>query len=100
MIPLVIRVKNCGISKKDECIYNRIECNTNYDFNNITQIMISPPIKYPHKEEFFYSNLILLTKNTKVPLIVPYLYQEMPENSLENWLFINEKGERFLHKMQ
>ncbi|KAG1459311.1 hypothetical protein G6F46_007744 [Rhizopus delemar] len=76
VIPL--KTLNCGIipnfdNKKPKAI-NRIELDTNVDLSKIQQIMVSPAIPYPHKEQFNYVNLILVT-GQPVPFLAPYLYQ-------------------------
>lgn len=36
-----------------KCI-NRIELNTSFNFNQVKQILLSDPIKNPHKENYLY----------------------------------------------
>ncbi|KAF9400476.1 hypothetical protein BGX21_004213 [Mortierella sp. AD011] len=53
-------VKNFGIvvdlSRKKATAINRIEINSSFDFKKVQQIMVSPGIVYPHKENFEYVN--------------------------------------------
>ncbi|KAF9970722.1 hypothetical protein BGZ73_006503 [Actinomortierella ambigua] len=72
-------VKNFGIvvdmSRKKPVAINRIEIDSTFDFKQIQQIMVSPSIPYPHKANFEYVNVILLTANPEdTPMLVPYLY--------------------------
>ncbi|KAG0257516.1 hypothetical protein BG011_003927 [Mortierella polycephala] len=73
-----LAVKNFGIvvdvSRKKPSAINRIEVDTNFDFKKVQQIMVSPGIPYPHKENFEYVNVLLFTENTEAPMLVPYLY--------------------------
>ncbi|KAG0223664.1 hypothetical protein BGW42_005730 [Actinomortierella wolfii] len=72
-------VKNFGIvvdmSRKKPVAINRIEIDSSFDFKQIQQIMVSPSIPYPHKANFEYVNVILLTANAEdTPMLIPYLY--------------------------
>ncbi|KAI9138014.1 hypothetical protein BKA69DRAFT_1094463 [Paraphysoderma sedebokerense] len=73
---------------------NRIEVQTAFKFNKVTQIMVSEPIKYPgtpapnpesnnenmnesenkSKENWEYVNVLLFTTTNVFPIILPYLY--------------------------
>ncbi|CAO3650381.1 unnamed protein product [Cunninghamella blakesleeana] len=110
-----MKILNCGVvanfDHKKPFAINRIELDTNYDISKIEQVMVSPATTYPHKDNFYYVNLILVTKNP-IPLIVPYLYYNnlkvtQPEkeengkkipskdvvlkNEMKEFLFINKK---------
>ncbi|KAF9172945.1 hypothetical protein BGX20_004479 [Mortierella sp. AD010] len=71
-------VKNFGIvvdlSRKKATAINRIEINSSFDFKKVQQIMVSPGIVYPHKENFEYVNVLLFGESTGTPMLVPYLY--------------------------
>ncbi|KAK3846624.1 MAG: hypothetical protein J3R72DRAFT_471372 [Linnemannia gamsii] len=73
-----LAVKNFGIvvdmSRKKPLGINRIEIDSKVDFKKVQQIMVSPGIPYPHKENFEYVNVLLFTDSTETPMIVPYLY--------------------------
>ncbi len=99
LIPLVIKVKNFGLTRKDEKIINRIELSTKFNFEDVKEIFISPPINYPFRHNFKFSNLVLMTENTKVPLLIPYLYEDTAENDLKRFLFINENLVHCLHEI-
>ncbi|KAL7750561.1 hypothetical protein RI367_003902 [Sorochytrium milnesiophthora] len=99
---------------------NRVEVQTGYDFNKISQIMVSDPIEYPHRDGYRYVNALLFT-DKPLPMLVPYLYnseltagpdaggdastpaaRKKPirvKNNLQDWLFINSKGERCRHRI-
>jgi len=57
-------VKNFGVvvdmSRKKPMAINRIEIDSTMDFKLIQQIMVSPGIAYPHKENFEYVNVSCL----------------------------------------
>ncbi|KAI7906474.1 uncharacterized protein BX663DRAFT_529208 [Cokeromyces recurvatus] len=115
---LPLKIKNCGIisnfdNKKPKAI-NRVEVDTNCDLSKVQQIMVSPSIPYPHKDNFNYVNLILVT-NQPIPFLVPYLYKtnlkviqpareigdrKFPskevilKNDLKDYLLINKNGIR------
>ncbi|KAI9474300.1 MAG: hypothetical protein EXX96DRAFT_529507 [Benjaminiella poitrasii] len=115
---LPLKIKNCGIisnfdNKKPKAI-NRVEVDTNCDLSKVQQIMVSPPIAYPHKENFNYVNLVLVTSQP-IPLLVPYLYKTnmkvtqparevggrnypskevVLKNDLKDYLLINKNGIR------
>ncbi|KAF9114227.1 hypothetical protein BGX27_011429 [Mortierella sp. AM989] len=73
-----LTVKNFGVvvdlSRKKASAINRIEINSSFDFKNIQQIMVSPGIPYPHKENFEYVNVLLFGESAATPMLVPYLY--------------------------
>jgi len=100
-----------GPKKGDVCVVNRVECATRFDFSKIGQILVSPHVPCPLKRGFSYVNVILVPQQPKSPksvpgdgskknkpvvtLIVPYLYDaSIPGNTLEEWVFINNKAER------
>ncbi|CAO3652838.1 unnamed protein product [Mucor hiemalis] len=115
---LPLKISNCGIianfdNKKARAI-NRVELDTNCDLSKVQQIMVSPPISYPHKPGFNYVNLILVTSQP-IPFLAPYLYKTnvkvtQPEkeeqgrkypskeitlkNDLKDYLLINKNGVR------
>ncbi|KAI8371578.1 uncharacterized protein BYT42DRAFT_537361 [Radiomyces spectabilis] len=115
---LPLKILNCGIvpnfDRRKAKAVNRVELDTNIDVNKIQQVMVSPPVSYPHKAHFSYVNLILVT-GQPIPFIAPYLYQNnlkvtQPEseedgrkypsklvtlkNDLREFLFINKRGIR------
>ncbi|KAF8950026.1 hypothetical protein CPC16_007362 [Podila verticillata] len=124
-----MKVKNFGVvvdlSRKKPTAINRIEIDTTFDFKKVQQIMVSPGVSYPHKENFEYVNVLLFTDNTEPPMIVPYLYDtkfktqepvEEPEdgssiatteennrpwinvkNNLTEWLLVNSQHMRARH---
>ncbi|CAO3597685.1 unnamed protein product [Absidia cylindrospora] len=113
------KILNCGVipnfdQKKAKAV-NRIELDTEHNIAHIDQVMVSPATPYPHKANFYYVNLILVTTSNPTPFIVPYLYQlnlkvTQPEkeldgrkipskdvvlkNDLKEFLFINKVGIR------
>ncbi|KAF9897683.1 hypothetical protein BX616_005153 [Lobosporangium transversale] len=73
-----LTVKNFGVvvdlSRKKPTAINRIEINSSFDFKKVQQIMVSPGIPYPYKENFDYVNVLLLVDKAQTPMLVPYLY--------------------------
>ncbi|KAI8821626.1 uncharacterized protein EV422DRAFT_424317 [Fimicolochytrium jonesii] len=110
--PLELPVKNYGIVRHDDhqppMIINRIEIDTGFDLNRIRQILVSEPVKYSHRSGFHYVNLLLITENPMIPILLPYLYTEAVKatdakqikNDLREWVFINSKGLRARHSVQ
>ncbi|KAI7866535.1 hypothetical protein BDF14DRAFT_1882515 [Spinellus fusiger] len=113
-----LNIINCGIvpnfeMKKARAVH-RVELDTENDISKIQQVMVSPALVYPHKPNFRYVHLILVT-DQPVPYLVPYLYQynlkviqpakeedgrKTPskqvtlKNDLREFLFINKSGFR------
>ncbi|ORX56412.1 hypothetical protein DM01DRAFT_1406717 [Hesseltinella vesiculosa] len=113
-----VKILNCGVipnfdMRKARAV-NRIELDTNFDVNKIEQVMVSPAVPYPHKDHYFYVNVVLVT-GSPIPLIAPYLYhnavkvtqpekkdgdrtipskQVVLKNDLKEYLFINKQGVR------
>lgn len=73
---------------------NNKEANTAFDFDKITQLLVSDPIKCVPKDSFYYVNVILLPAKGTVGLILPYVYQKNEKNDLKNWIFINNQFKR------
>jgi len=98
---IAVDVKNTGIVKEEEPvkIINRLELNTNFNFDRVGQILISDSVEVPMKKGYRYIN-VLLFANNPVPLIVPYVYQESTENKLTEWLFINNQFSRSRHTIK
>ncbi|KAK8821354.1 hypothetical protein WA577_007702, partial [Blastocystis sp. JDR] len=89
---LPVKVKNTSIMKEDDVYVNRVECDTAFDFNRVTRLLISTPVECPVKPGYNYVHVILFCKS--IPLILPYLYKDSYEkmgHDLKNWLFINNK---------
>ncbi|KAI8902743.1 hypothetical protein BC833DRAFT_230621 [Globomyces pollinis-pini] len=108
VVPLIFKVNNFGIVHDDNGSINRIEFASNFDFKKILQIMISDPIVFPYRINFLFSTVLLMTEETSMPIIVPYLYQgvldkkvklNIPPNNLKEWLLINSKHERARHSI-
>ncbi|EGC34112.1 hypothetical protein DICPUDRAFT_12102, partial [Dictyostelium purpureum] len=95
---ILVDVKNAGIVKEDNKIINRMELNTSFDFNKVTQIMVSDSIECPMKKGYYYMN-VLLFANNPIPLLVPYIYLKSTENKLNDWLFINNQFQRSQHRI-
>ncbi|KAI8141505.1 hypothetical protein BJV82DRAFT_518261 [Fennellomyces sp. T-0311] len=117
---LPFKLINCGVvpnfEKKTARAINRLELDTNVDLSKVEQVMVSPAVPYPHKQDFLYVNLILVKLGQPIPFLAPYLYQTnvkvmQPEkeqegrktipskevtlkNDLREFLFINKRGAR------
>jgi hypothetical protein len=75
---------------------NRIHVISSFDFQSrIKQIMVSEPIKYPHKPDFLYVHVLLMTERIELPIILPYIFPgklNAKGNNLKEWLIVNSKG--------
>ncbi|KAM9968038.1 hypothetical protein ACTFIW_002469 [Dictyostelium discoideum] len=92
-----VDVKNAGIIKEENgVILNRMELNTNFDFDKVSQIMVSESTECPVKKGYHYIT-VLLFANNPTPLIVPYIYFNDTQNKLTDWLFINNQFSRSRH---
>ncbi|ORY76359.1 hypothetical protein BCR37DRAFT_395293 [Protomyces lactucae-debilis] len=106
-----------GRTKKRKLkVINRLEIASGMDFNRVSQIMLSEPLPYPFKEGYEYVHVLAFTQSSnEMALLIPYLYapyltstgeEAVPAkksdkdsfvNTLQDWLFLNEKHERSLH---
>ncbi|KAH7827018.1 uncharacterized protein MONOS_4831 [Monocercomonoides exilis] len=93
LIPL--KVRNTSILQGKPLV-NRVEFNTGFDFEKVTQILTGKPQPCPTKKGFVYINVILMVDGLS-PFIFPYLFKDDPKNALTHWLFINNKLERAQH---
>lgn len=81
-------------------VVNRIECDTTFDFNKVTMLLVSNDVACWVKEGYSYVNVVLFTEKP-VPLLLPYLYDKarQPDNTLTEWVFINKNLERARHRV-
>eukprot|EP00698_Gefionella_okellyi_P018072 TRINITY_DN5390_c0_g1_i2.p2 TRINITY_DN5390_c0_g1~~TRINITY_DN5390_c0_g1_i2.p2 ORF type:complete len:167 (-),score=33.69 TRINITY_DN5390_c0_g1_i2:49-498(-) len=96
---IALPVKNMGIVMDGQTCVNRVELDTNFDFNKIRQIQIAEPVACPHKDGYNFL-FVLLISTSPIPLVMPYLYQRNRKNKLQHWIFINNKLERSRHKIE
>ena len=84
---------------KGRIITNRIEFGTNYNFDQIKQILTSPSIPCDSKPGYRYCHIILLTNTSPVALVFGYIWNNTlyNDNTLNRWLFINKLGKESLH---
>lgn len=59
-------------------VINKLEVNTEFDFELITKILTSAPEPCPAKPGFHYVHLILIAETKPLPLLLPYLYPPSP----------------------
>ena len=57
-------------------IFNRVEFDTKFDFNNISQILISPEVQNEKDKAFYYVTVVLIVANNTTPLVFPYCYKK------------------------
>lgn len=50
-LPLVVNEMSV-FSVNDHKLFNRLVAQTNFDFDNVLQLMHSEPVAYPHKDGF------------------------------------------------
>ncbi|KAL9657206.1 hypothetical protein ABK040_011428 [Willaertia magna] len=80
-------------TKKKEKIINRIEFNSDLNFDKMIQLLLSPAIKIPNKKDYFYINIILLNDKEEA-FLCPYVYKKEINNNLQNWALINNNLQR------
>eukprot|EP00658_Telonema_sp_P-2_P054404 TRINITY_DN43286_c0_g1_i2.p1 TRINITY_DN43286_c0_g1~~TRINITY_DN43286_c0_g1_i2.p1 ORF type:complete len:165 (-),score=62.12 TRINITY_DN43286_c0_g1_i2:293-787(-) len=99
---LPLWIKNCSVCtiEGEDCLYNRVEVDTKFDFKKVTQIMVAPPQEIPEKAGYLYCNVVLLIDQSKPPLLMPYLYEQREENLLQHWYFINSSMASALHHVE
>lgn len=90
-----VKVKNTGLVRERrggrEVVFNRIECDTSFDFRKITQLLHSDPVDCPLKPGFKYVNVVCFSRKP-IPLLIPYLYDAAAEgHDLARWLFVNNR---------
>lgn len=79
--------------------------NTELDFNQVSNIMISPATAVPFKPGFKYVNVLLFGKGKPetTPLIFPYVFKtrlretKNGKNLLKHWVLVNNKCEEAHH---
>ncbi|KAF0694575.1 Aste57867_14563 [Aphanomyces stellatus] len=102
-IPL--KVKNMAIVREDDgVVLNRVEVDTSFSMDKIEQILVAEETtRVPSKKDYVYVNVLLLPKGPKptaapVALVMPYVYDTtVSGNTLNQWVFINNKMERSHH---
>ena len=78
-------------------ITNVITVDTNFDFDLIKQIVISEdPLPCGPRPDLAYLNVGCLT-DKPLPLLMPFVFKQEPENRLDRWCFVNASGRRSLH---
>jgi len=89
-----------SVVREDGDVVNRIEVNTGMCFDTIKQIMISEPVSCPHREGFLFVHVVCFTDPSKpMPLLLTYLYDGREENSLQDFVFINNSDQRSWHRI-
>ena len=81
-------------------IVNRVECDTTFDFNKVTMLLLSAETECWIKQGYSYVNVVLFTEKP-VPLLLPYLFDKLhqPDNTLQEWAFINKNLEKARHRV-
>jgi hypothetical protein len=81
-----------GVVKK-AYVLNRIEIQTQLDFDRVIELMVGESIGYPYQEGWAYVNIILFT-DAPLPMLVPYIYNQegQVQNDLSHWEFVNAQG--------
>ena len=83
---------------------NTVFVDTEMDFKQIDNILLSAPIPSPIAPGWHHLHVVLYASNISqtTPLIIGYLYktrlkQAKSKNNLKHWKFINRKGEEAEH---
>ncbi|EFC49863.1 predicted protein [Naegleria gruberi] len=89
--------KNKNKKKPTRNVINRVEVNTDLDFDIFPQILLSAPVKCIPKPSLNYVNVILIGHGdlTDPAYLCPYTYPaDDKENKLQHWAFINNSLKR------
>eukprot|EP00929_Paragymnodinium_shiwhaense_P084629 TRINITY_DN45267_c0_g2_i1.p1 TRINITY_DN45267_c0_g2~~TRINITY_DN45267_c0_g2_i1.p1 ORF type:complete len:216 (-),score=75.19 TRINITY_DN45267_c0_g2_i1:248-895(-) len=95
-----LAVKNCGIVRPDSgSLINRVEVETEFDFDVVQQIMLSEPSACPlDAKKGFYLRFVVLYTGKPTLLILPYLYDAaVVGTSLQDWEFVNKNMQSSRH---
>jgi len=92
----ILKVKNTAVVREGpptRKVINRIEANSDIDFDSIMQILVSPAVPCTPKPSLNYVNLILLSESEA--LLCPYTFiASDSDNNLQHWAFINNQLKR------
>lgn len=83
-----------------ETYTNCIEVGSDFDFNQVTQLLLSTPEECPVKPGFSLVKVVAVVEHEKPPILLPYLYDATAKNKLTLWAFINSNGNRSTHEVQ
>eukprot|EP00164_Ancoracysta_twista_P008285 GFYU01011929.1.p1 GENE.GFYU01011929.1~~GFYU01011929.1.p1 ORF type:complete len:164 (+),score=38.18 GFYU01011929.1:136-627(+) len=93
---ILLPVNNTSILVEDEKTINRIEVDNSFNFDQVTEIMLSDELECPLKPNYFYVTVLCFT-GKPIPLMLPYMYEKRPHHSLNEWVFINSNLQRSRH---
>ena len=85
---------------------NRVVFNTELDFSQVNNLMISPEENLPMKPGFKYVHVLLFGKGKPqtTPLIFPYVFKtrlrSKGKNTLKHWVLVNNKCEEAYHQIK
>eukprot|EP01086_Lenisia_limosa_P014891 TRINITY_DN46535_c0_g1_i1.p1 TRINITY_DN46535_c0_g1~~TRINITY_DN46535_c0_g1_i1.p1 ORF type:complete len:163 (-),score=32.81 TRINITY_DN46535_c0_g1_i1:86-574(-) len=92
------QVKNFGTMNEEGNILNRLEVKADFDFDTITQLLLSPSIEVICKKGYSFCTIICLSESGAAML--PYVYQQNAKNTMKHFVFINSKLDRSHHVME
>jgi len=83
---------------------NRIIFNTELEFEEVENLLISPSQPVPMKPGFQYANILLFFKGKPVnqPILFPYVYKTRlrkagGKNNLKHWILVNNQCKESYH---
>lgn len=95
-------VKNCSIVRQTKDVVNRVEVDTAFNFDTVTQILLSEPVQCPaHIKQGYALRFAVLSTGKPVLLLLPYVYDvSLLGNSLSHWEFINNQFVSSRHQVE
>ncbi len=88
--PMLLKVNNMAIIRRQQVIHNRVEFDTLLDFKTVEEILISEEVPCEFEENLFYITVVLFGRNKKVPIVFPYCYRTITSEEEEQ---INKEKE-------
>lgn len=84
-----------------ETFVNCIDVDTSFDFDEISQILLSDTEACPKKEGFGFVKVVLISHEaSKPPVLLPYLFDSSTTNKLTFWSFSNKEGKNSRHEVE
>lgn len=81
--PMLLKVNNMAIIRRQQAIHNRVEFDSLLDFKTVEEILISEEVPCDFEENLFYITVVLFGRNKKVPMVFPYCYRKITQEEEE-----------------
>ena len=90
---LKLTTKNCGVVHASGAVVNRVEVDTGFNFDTVSQILLSPPVPIPRDvKDGFSLRFVVLSTGKPIVLLLPYVHETAaPANDFKRWEFINNE---------